>query len=371
MIKCRFIWPDISFLPRPLRWFILLFFSAVFVIALEAVRIPAALMLGPMICAIILAVSGIDVKIPRPAFTIAQGVVGCMIARVITNDILKEVLTDWPLFIGGVVSVIIAATLIGYILAKKQVLPGTTAIWGSAPGGASAMVVMAEDYGADERLVAVMQYMRVVMVAAVGSILARFLSPSSHSAFAIDFFPHIDFFWFAITLLIAIGGSLGAKLSHIPAGGMLMPFLIAVVLQDTNLVTLVLPPWLLALSYMMIGWTIGLRFTRPILLYALGAIPILFLSILSLMALCGIFALVLSEYANVDLLTAYLATSPGGADSVAIIAASTAVNVPFVMAYQTVRFIIVTLSGPLIAKLVAKHLGLMPGKTPPKDASTK
>ena len=49
-----------------------------------------------------------------------------------------------------------------------------------------------------------------------------------------------------------------------------------------------------------------------------------------------------------------LATSPRGADPVAIIAATTKVDVPFVMAMQTGRFLLLLLSGPSAAKLVAR-----------------
>lgn len=352
----RWKWPDLINLPRPLKWLCLFAITILFIIGLEFIHIPAALLLGPMICAIILAITNIETKIPKVLFTLAQGVVGCMIARAIKPEIVLEVWHDLPLFLGGVFAVIFASSLIGLFLAKKQILPGTTAIWGSAPGGASAMVVMAEAYGADERLVAVMQYMRVVMVAAIGSILAKFFSSNSNTAFEIDFFPAISWTAFAITLAIAFGGALGAKYSRIPAGGMLVPFLIAVLLQDFGFITLELPPWLLAISYIIIGWTVGLRFTRKILIHALHAIPVLFISILSLITLCGGFALALSYVANVDLLTSYLATSPGGADSVSIIAASTNVNLPFVMAYQTVRFIIVTITGPIIARYSAKYI---------------
>jgi len=59
----------------------------------------------------------------------------------------------------------------------------------------------------------------------------------------------------------------------------------------------------------------------------------------------------LSYFTKFNLLTAYLATSPGVADSVSIITASTDVNVPFVMAYQSMHFIIVTIIGPIIAAL--------------------
>ena len=58
-----------------------------------------------------------------------------------------------------------------------------------------------------------------------------------------------------------------------------------------------------------------------------------------------------------DAVTAYLATSPGGADSVAIIAQATPVDVPFVMAMQVLRFVAVLVVGPPLARAVARRLG--------------
>jgi membrane AbrB-like protein len=74
---------------------------------------------------------------------------------------------------------------------------------------------------------------------------------------------------------------------------------------------------------------------------------------LLLIALCGALAAVLVHTAGVDPLTAYLATSPGGADSVAIIAASSKVDVPFVMAMQTSRLVAVIILAPIITKHMA------------------
>jgi hypothetical protein len=119
-----------------------------------------------------------------------------------------------------------------------------------------------------------------------------------------------------------------------------------------------LPSWLLALSYAMVGWTIGSRFTRPILRHATRAFPRVLASILALIAICGTFAAGLVFFTDIDPLTAYLATSPGGADSVAIISASVDVDVPFVMAMQLGRFLVILIAGPAIARLVVKWSGL-------------
>ena len=74
------------------------------------------------------------------------------------------------------------------------------------------------------------------------------------------------------------------------------------------------------------------------------------------LALCGGLAYGLHRIAGTDPLTAYLATSPGGADSVAIIAASSKVDVPFVMAMQTARFLLVLAIGPSLARAIARRI---------------
>jgi uncharacterized protein len=69
---------------------------------------------------------------------------------------------------------------------------------------------------------------------------------------------------------------------------------------------------------------------------------------------------VLVEAFGIDPLTAYLATSPGGADSVAIIAASSRVDLSFVMALQTIRFVFLLLAGPAISRYVAGRVEPLP-----------
>ena len=69
-------------------------------------------------------------------------------------------------------------------------------------------------------------------------------------------------------------------------------------------------------------------------------------------------AMALHKFAGIDPLTAYLATSPGGANSVAIIAASSDVDVPFVMAMQIGRFLVILMIGPTLARFIARQSGL-------------
>jgi hypothetical protein len=79
-------------------------------------------------------------------------------------------------------------------------------------------------------------------------------------------------------------------------------------------------------------------------------LPVILASIFTLIALCGGLAFALHEAVGTDALTAYLATSPGGADAVAIIAASSRVDLPFVMAMQIGRLLVAVLVGPTLAR---------------------
>jgi hypothetical protein len=151
---------------------------------------------------------------------------------------------------------------------------------------------------------------------------------------------------------------------------MLTPLALGLVLKSSVGATFALPPWLLAMSYAVVGWGVGARFTPEILAHAARALPRVLAAILTLIAICAGFAAILVVAADVDPLTAFLATSPGGADSVAIIAASSKVDLPFVMAMQMTRFLLVLLVGPFLARFIAEHsLGAKAAPTdPPRRA---
>ena len=107
------------------------------------------------------------------------------------------------------------------------------------------------------------------------------------------------------------------------------------------------------MAYALVGWSIGLRLTRAILRHAVRALPAVLGSIFALMGVGLVIAVGLTQWAGYDPLTAYLASSPGGADSVAIIAATSAVDVGFVMSMQLARFLTVLVLGPQVSKLIA------------------
>ena len=343
------------------RWAVLIVLSAVIAALLEVVGLPAGLLLGPMVAAVVLAVRGWSLSVPTSAFRGAQAAVGTLIAGSITTGIVATVADHWPVFLMVNFVTLAASSVLGYLLSRWQVLPGTVAVWGSTPGAASAMVLMAQAYGADSRLVAVMTYTRVVSVAVVASVLAAVMvgGGSGHHV-AATWFASVDPLVVLRTIAIAgVGASFGVVLK-LPAGALLGSLVAGAALNVTGVAQPVLPQWLLAISYAVVGWRIGLSFTRDTLRVAGKAMPRILLSVALLIAFCGGIAAALTRWWGIDPVTAYLATSPGGMDSVAIIAASSPVDVPFVMALQVLRFLGVLLIGPPLAKFVATRQGGVP-----------
>jgi membrane AbrB-like protein len=340
-------------LPVAMQWALLIGLSAVVLVPLELIHLPAALLLGPMVAAIVMGVGEARIKVPVTIFTTAQAVIGCLMARALPGSIFVELVRDWPIYVAGVTSVIAVAFGLGILLTRLRVLPGTTAIWGSAPGASTAMILMADAFGADTRLVAFMLYLRIVLVAFAASIVSRLFVGGEIVQAATPWFPPVAVLPLVETIVLIVGSLLVTRLFKVPAGAILLPMFAGTALQDLAGLQIELPPALLAVAYTLVGWSIGLRFTRDILLHAARALPAVVGSMLALLAACALFAMGLVMFAGIDPLSAYLATSPGGADSVAIIAASTKVDVPFVMAMQAGRFIVVLLIGPPLARFIA------------------
>lgn len=340
-------------LPAWLQWCLVGCLSVATTVPLEIAGFPAGLLMGPMLAGIVAALGGGTIRLPRIFFFFVQVVLALMIATMVSQDFVGTFLDNWLLILFVVLSVISVSTLSGWMIARTGILPGTTAIWGSSAGAASTMLMMAEAYGADARLVAFMQYLRVVFVASLATLVAHF---GGHDGAAMP--PHAWFEpvpIFPLAAMLAIGvctGLVGQKL-RVPAGAFLVPFALASILNSSGTIMIEMPQWLLAAAFTLLGWNIGLGFTRAILLHARRALLPTVASIIALISFSGLLAGLLILLLDVDPLTAYLSTSPGGLDSIAVIAASSNVDIAFVMTLQTARLILVTLIGPWLARFVA------------------
>ena len=86
----------------------------------EAMGLPAALLLGPMIAGIVLATNGGSIRPPKLPVQVAQAVIGCLVARAITGDIIHAFVKDWPLFLGVVLVIVATSSALGWAMAATR-----------------------------------------------------------------------------------------------------------------------------------------------------------------------------------------------------------------------------------------------------------
>jgi membrane AbrB-like protein len=349
------MWRKLLSSPPAAQWAALAALSAVIGWVWITVGLPAGLLMGPMIAGIVFGVNGVRLEVPQWPYLGAQGLIGAMVSASITPGIVGSLTHEWVLFCSIMTATVLGAAGIGWLISRSGLIPGATAVYGTAPGAATAMMLLGEAEGADARLVAFMQYSRVLLVAFGAAIVARFWAGGASGVRAPG--PWLTVHWGNLGMVLALAalGQQVARWLRVPAWALLGPMLLLSTLHAGGWLAIDLPRWILAAAYALLGWHIGLGFRREFLRHAGRTLPVVVGAALCLMSLCGLLGWGLMHVAHIDALTAYLATSPGGLDSVAIIAASTPrVDLQFVLALQSVRLVFVIGLAPLITRLIVR-----------------
>lgn len=340
----------------PAKWSALVVLSLCITAGWTYASLPAALLIGPMIGGIVLGVNGARMDIPRWSYLGAQGVVAAMIASSMTPAIFGTLSHGVLLFVGAAATTLVGATMLGWIISRTGLIPGATAVYGMSPGAASAMVMLSEAHGADKHLVAFMQYSRVLCVAFATTFVAHFWAGTDSHPPGAPWLAPVHWLNLAWVLFLAFVGQQIARGVRLQGYGLIGPMIFLSVLHALGWIEIDLPRWVLAIAYALLGWYIGLGFRREELIHAGRALPVVLGGAVALILFCAGVSWVLSILAHVDGLTAFLATNPGGADVAAIIAASTpSVDLPFVLALQSIRLFATIALSPLIIKFVVRH----------------
>jgi len=208
-----------------MQWGLLLIVTIALVVALRAGHVPAALLFGPLLAAMMFGLRGASIRPAPLVFAGAQALVGCMIATAMTPALLSGLARHGATYLAIAASTLALTTGLGWWMTRRGWLPGTTAIWGLAPGASTAMVLMSDAFGGDRRLVAMIQYLRILMVAAAAVALAHVAGGSSDGFASRSLFGPIDLRQVLITLAVAAVLGLVGRVTRLPAGTFLFAML--------------------------------------------------------------------------------------------------------------------------------------------------
>ena len=324
--------------------------------------LPAGWLVGPMLVALVVALLWEKhPTVPRWGRIASLAVVGGVLASAFRPSVVPLISRHW-LPVALVVCGTLALSLgVGLLLPVLVGLDRKTASLGTLPGAASGMLAMSDPLGADARLVAVMQYTRVVVVVVAATLVGRFglvagtESPAGQglqtAPGSTELLVQNNLMTYALTALVAGLGAWAGTRFRLPAGALLGPLVLGILLEELGVMHLAWPQGVPQAAYLVLGLWVGLLFDGDSIKTAGRLLPVVLLSAIGLVVACAALGWALGTLMGIDPITAYLATTPGGIDSVAIVALGSGADAPLVLAIQMLRLLAVIAAGSFLGWL--------------------
>lgn len=345
---------------RPLAWAAIGAATAALAWTLDAAGLPSATLFAALLVGLAVALRARrPFAVAEPAFTAAQACLGVTLGCYLRSDSLGALADAWLPLVLVSAATLLLTLIAGRAMARATEVDEPTAALGMIAGGASGIVTMARELGADDRIVAFMQYARVLLIVLVTPLLVALFFPGAHGPVvaAAGDGPLLGGAgdW-GMTIAVALAGAGAGRLLRLPAGTLLGPLLLAAALTlALPAGTFDVPPLLRELAFALIGLQVGLRFTLATLRQLGRLLLPVVLSVLALVVACFGLAAALAATTHATLLDAYLATTPGGLYAVLAAAAGTGADATFVVAVQSLRLFVMVLLAPFAVRLLLRR----------------
>jgi membrane AbrB-like protein len=321
---------------------------------LGLLHVPSAALFGGLLAGVARGLAGrTRLAVPKRANTVAQAVVGVSVGTLVQVSTLRTIGADWLPVLGVTLGTLLLSLGAGLLLRLRPGISPATGAFSMIAGGASGITAVARELGADPRMVAVLQYIRVLLIVVLMPFVASTLYGGRH-AVATGAPPAGGPGWAAGLLLtvacVAVGLAL-ARVVRVPVGSLLGPMAVAAVAVLTGLAAGATAPALVEdAAFVVIGLQVGLSFTRESLRTVGRALPFALAIIVANVVACAGLGWVLATATGVSQLDAYLATTPGGLYAVLATATRSGADTTFVLAVQVLRLLVMLLTAPLLAK---------------------
>lgn len=319
-------------------------------LGLQLAGLPSPMLFGGLLAGLLRSLGGTAYPtVPRRAMVGAQALLGVSIGLLVSAPALRTLLTEWlPLLL--VTAATLALSLVaGRLLALRHDVSPVTGAFSMVAGGASGIVAMARDLGADAQVVGVLQYLRVLLVVVTMPVVAALAYGASGSApeppgarWPLDL---------AVTAVSLVLGLALWRLTRMPVGALLGPLVVAAAVDLLGPVDGAgLPSLLEAAAFLVIGLQVGLGFTRERLRAVARVLPAATALTVAVILGCAGLGGLLVLTVDVDPLTAYLATTPGGLYAVLATARGSGADVTFVLTVQVLRLFAMLFGAPVLAR---------------------
>ncbi|WP_050464528.1 AbrB family transcriptional regulator [Herbaspirillum autotrophicum] len=316
---------------------------------------PLPWMIGPLFATAAARMRGIRLHAPVRVREAGQWVIGTALGLYFT----PVVLTTLASFIEWTVAAVLFAMLLGmacaWMLRQLTDIDWTTAFFAMAVGGASEMATQGERYGARTDRVAAAHSLRIMLVVVILPFGLKFmdvhgLDPYQQATRMVDIAGLVQL------ILLTSLCALTLRRLQIPNAWVIGPLLVTIALTACEIHWSALPQWMINGGQLLIGVSLGTRFTPEFLHTAPRYLWGVAVSALAAVALATGFGVLLAYASGMHAATAILATSPGGIAEMSLTAKTLQLGVPIVTAFHVIRMVaLVLLIGPLFRLLRRLH----------------
>src|SRR5919106_2713157 len=296
-------------------------------------------------------VRGLGRRVPEPLRRPMIAVLGAMLGTTFTPDRLEGALNWLPTLSALPLYVVVVGSLIFVYLRRCSAMDPTSAFFAASPGGLSEMIALSYQFGGDQRRVSLVHGARLLFIVATIPFLARLFGhapPARASGVELSFDPA----GLVVLAALATIGYVIARGVRLPAATFVGPLLGSAAAHVFGLVEITPPYLLMALAQLVIGSSVGARFSgTPVWLIGqsllLGAGATVIMLLITLM-----FGGVLHLLTGYSLALLLLAFIPGGFTEMSLIALAMGVDPAFVVTHHSVRvFLVVLIALPAFAWL--------------------
>lgn len=342
---------------RDLRvWLVAIVVGVAAAFGLDLIDVPSPALFAGLLtgCIVALALEK-PPQVTRLATRVSQAVIGTTIGATITLPALKQLASGWAVAVAVTAATLALSIAAGFLLARIGHVGRITGVLSMIAGGAGTLTSIARDLGGDERVVAVVQYLRVllILVTLPAVVLMVFHESGSGTVAAAETELGSDL----VFTLVSVGlGALIGWMIPISTFFLLGPMIVATVLAVSGwLGPVEVPPVIVAACFAALGLQVGLRFTRASLRTIARMLPAAALLIFGVVIGSALLGWLLSWATGVSGLTAYLATTPGGLPAVLAIAADSEADATYVFAVQMARLLLVLMCAPLLSRIIGRE----------------
>ena len=322
-------------------------------LVIDQLALPSPALFGGLVAGLVRALASTEPPpVPEPVNTAALAVVGVAIGALLDPDTLREVAGAWLPILLVVVATLVLSVVAGLLLRLHPGISPVTGAFSMIAGGAVGITAMARELGADDRMVAVLQYLRVLLIVSLMPVAATVVygatseggepAPEPAAAWPVEL---------GFTVGCAVVGIVAGRLLRLPVAALLGPMLVAAAVALGGIVDDAgVPAALETAAFLIIGLQVGLSFTRQSLRTIGRALPVALAITLAVIVACAGLGVVLSRVTGASPLDAYLATTPGGMTAVLATASDSGADSTFVLVVQVARLFVMMLSAPLVAR---------------------